>query len=111
MAQTRWSREDERVLAALYERVGADWDGWAALLPGRGPAGIRSKAERMGLRFEIAASYSRPAVLDEGEVMRMLRGGFEPSRIDRVLGLESGTAHDLIVQEWAADKRAFGTHV
>lgn len=29
---------------------------------------------------------------------------FPPSRIDWAMGLERGTAHDLIVRKWAIDK-------
>jgi len=111
VAATRWTREDERILEAHFERVGASWDGWAALLPDRGPSAIRAKAEKMGLVHRPLAATSQVTRDVSGDVMRMFRNGFAPSRIDADLGIRRGRAHDVIVQEWRYEKEGFGSHM
>lgn len=109
MAASSWTAEDERVLAAHFPRVGASWDGWAALLPDHGPRSIAAKASELGLS---AGGWqgSAPISATRAEIMRMFRNGFAPSRIDMVLNMRDGYAHDLVVDEWRIEKESFGSH-
>lgn len=47
----RWSDAETATLLANYQAHGADWDGWAELLPGRTIGAIHSKAHLLGLRL------------------------------------------------------------
>ena len=38
------------------------------------------------------------------QVMDEMYKGLPPSRIDKVLGLREGDAHDIVVAEWLRDK-------
>lgn len=106
MASTRWSHEDERILRVYYQMHGADWDGWAMLLPDRSPTSICEKAKRMSLTR--GGPMPAPALrLSDEQVLRMFHRGVEPSRIDRVLDAQPGTAHDIVVYSWAQEKERF----
>lgn len=114
-----WTAGEDTLLAAHYPDWGGDWDGWAALLPGRSMASIRSRAHKLGLRMApeavsarrarggIAASEARVAARDgrEGAVMVLLDHGLPPSAIDARLGYEPGTAIRVISARWRRKKR------
>ncbi len=105
MQRSSWSAEDERILMAHYGTVGPSWDGWSALLPDHGRSDISERAIDIGLD---APSRQRPRnaphSVSDSEVMRMFRNGFAPSRIDRILNMRSGFAHDIIVRMWNYEK-------
>lgn len=103
--------EDERILAAHFPRVGASWDGWAALLPDHGPRSIAAKARELGLSATAIAPRTSPHAATRAEVMRMFRNGFAPSRIDRILNAPQGHTHDVVVEEWRIEKEGFGSRL
>lgn len=106
MASTRWSREDERILRTYYQMHGSDWEGWAMLLPERSPTSIREKAKKMNL-MKSGPAPAATLRLSDSQVMRMFHQGVEPSRIDRILNAQPGTAHDIVVYSWAMEKERF----
>lgn len=47
---TRWSREEDALLATHFPEHGSSWDGWGELLPGRSKHSIASRAIKLGIR-------------------------------------------------------------
>lgn len=81
---TEWSNDEVDILIGTYEEHGPSWVGYESLLPGRTRESIRSKANSLGI---TCASNKRMLVSreDELEVMRHMRAGLAPSRIDELM--------------------------
>ena len=107
MGTSSWTVEDESILMAHYESFGASWDGWAALLPEYSTRSIREKAKELGLAEGKRGHL--PHAISDDEVMRLFRSGLAASRIDRILNMRNGFAHDVIVRMWAYEKDKFGS--
>lgn len=104
MIPNAWSKDEEQILKAHYPERGSAWEGWEALLPGRGERAIRGKAQRMGLSMGVR--HNRPKVslsskANDPEIKRLMSLGWAPSMMDASLGLPPGMAHDRIVSMWA----------
>ncbi len=107
-----WTADEDTILAAHYPDWGGDWDGWAALLPGRSMASIRSRAHKLDLRMTPEAVSARRArggsAASEARVAArdgLLDHGLPPSAIDARLGYEPGTAIRVISARWRRKKR------
>lgn len=109
MATTSWSREEDRILAANYPSHGSSWVGWESLLPDRTGSSIRNRAQKIGVSRD---DYVLPRVTMSESIIRMFHEGSTCSRIDELLGLHDGKAHDVVVKAWYEEKqrgRGFGT--
>ena len=47
-----WTPEEDATLREHYPAHGADWNGWAKLLPGRTAGAMHTRAYVLGLRYE-----------------------------------------------------------
>ncbi len=55
---TRWSGDEDRVLARHFPEHGSVWDGWAELLPGRSKHSIASRAVKLKIRPDKRTHWS-----------------------------------------------------
>ena len=121
MRPNSWSADEDAILVAHYADHGGEWDGWAALLPGRSTPSIRKRARAKGVRMspeaisesrrraQAASAEARAEARDrmegvalalEGRVMALLDAGLPPSAIDARLGEPPGTARRVVSARW-----------
>ena len=70
-----------------------------------GIAGCGNRKSQALSQYWAADSEAAAIPVDTEAILSLFKKSFAPSQIDKRLRLATGTAHDVIVESWAADSR------
>lgn len=91
-----WTSEKDAVLRVFRKNHTWNWPGWAEVLPGFSVRQLKYRATMLRL--------PRPVPRGSERVVFLFACGRTPTEIDKMLGLEDGTAKRLVAELWAMRK-------